>query len=241
MTTILLVEDNEMNRDMLSRRLSRRGYAVLTAADGREAVEATRKEHPSLVLMDMSLPVMDGWTATHLLKSEPSTSAIPVVALTAHAMSDDRARALDAGCDAYETKPVELERLLATMESLLSRAGPPAAGPHPGAETAGAVPASPAREVVRVDPEIADLVPGFLENRRSEVPLLRRALAEGDLARVRALAHVIKGTGGGFGFPRITEIGAALESAARAGDAAAADRELTELACYLERVEPVFE
>ena len=122
MATILLVEDQEMNRDMLSRRLKKRGYDVSIAVDGAEGVEKARSESPDLILMDMSLPVMDGWEATRILKGEEGTRSIPVVALTAHAMSTDRDKALEAGCDAYETKPVELKRLLATMEELLASA-----------------------------------------------------------------------------------------------------------------------
>jgi two-component system cell cycle response regulator DivK len=123
MPRILLVEDQEMNRDMLSRRLKKRGYEVCIAVDGAEGVEKARSESPDLILMDMSLPVMDGWEATRIIKGDEATRAIPVVALTAHAMSTDREKALEAGCDAYETKPVELPRLLETIEKLLSAAG----------------------------------------------------------------------------------------------------------------------
>jgi CheY-like chemotaxis protein len=119
MARILLVEDQEMNRDMLSRRLKKRGYDVSIAVDGAEGVDKARSELPDLILMDMSLPVMDGWEATRTLKAEEATRSIPVVALTAHAMSTDREKALAAGCDAYETKPVELPRLIETMEKLL--------------------------------------------------------------------------------------------------------------------------
>jgi CheY-like chemotaxis protein len=119
MPKILLVEDQEMNRDMLSRRLKKRGYDVAIAVDGAEGVEKARAESPDLILMDMSLPVMDGWEATRILKGDGATRAIPVVALTAHAMSTDRDKALEAGCDAYETKPVDLPKLLGTMEKLL--------------------------------------------------------------------------------------------------------------------------
>jgi CheY-like chemotaxis protein len=119
MQRILLVEDNEMNRDMLSRRLQRRGYEVLIAVDGRRGIRMAQTESPDLILMDMSLPVMDGWEATRTLKSAPETKHIPVIALTAHAMSTDRDRALEAGCDDYDTKPIELSRLLGKMEALL--------------------------------------------------------------------------------------------------------------------------
>ncbi len=120
MAKILLVEDNDMNRDMLSRRLTKRGYEVSIALDGVEGVNLTRTTLPDLVLMDMSLPVKDGWEATKELKADPATKNIPVIGLSAHAMSGDRDRALEAGCDDYDTKPVELDRLLAKIEALLA-------------------------------------------------------------------------------------------------------------------------
>ena len=119
MYTILLVEDNEMNRDMLSRRLARRGYDVAIALDGAEGVRMARETRPDLILMDMSLPVLDGWEATRRIKADAETVAIPVIALTAHAMTDDEARARAAGCDDFDTKPVDLERLLAKIERWL--------------------------------------------------------------------------------------------------------------------------
>lgn len=121
MFRILLVEDNEMNRDMLSRRLERKGYEVVLATDGPSGVESAKTEAPDLILMDMSLPVLDGWEATRRLKSDSTTKHIPVIALTAHAMSSDRDRALEAGCDDYDTKPVELPRLLGKIEALLAQ------------------------------------------------------------------------------------------------------------------------
>ena len=121
---ILLVEDNELNRDMLTRRLARRGYTMVSALDGAEGVAAAEREAPDLILMDMSLPVLDGWAATARLKSSPATRAIPVIALTAHAMAGDREQALAAGCDDFDTKPVELPRLLAKIEALLARPAP---------------------------------------------------------------------------------------------------------------------
>lgn len=119
MPKILLVEDNELNRDMLSRRLARRGFDVVLAVDGEEGVEMAASESPDLVLMDMSLPKMDGWEATRRVKANPATSSIPVIALTAHAMSGDREQALEAGCDDYDTKPVELPRLLEKISACL--------------------------------------------------------------------------------------------------------------------------
>jgi two-component system cell cycle response regulator DivK len=119
MTTILIVEDNEMNRDMLSRRLQRKGFEVLLAVDGAMGVAVARERAPDLILMDMSLPVVDGWEATRQLKADPRLRSIPVIALTAHAMANDRQKALEAGCDEYDTKPIDLPRLLAKIEVLL--------------------------------------------------------------------------------------------------------------------------
>jgi two-component system, cell cycle response regulator DivK len=122
---ILLVEDNEMNRDMLSRRLERRGYQVVIAVDGAEGVRMAQAEVPALILMDMSLPVLDGWEATRQIKAAPATGAIPIIALTAHAMSGDREKAIEAGCDDFDTKPVDLPRLLAKIDALLGGATAP--------------------------------------------------------------------------------------------------------------------
>jgi CheY-like chemotaxis protein len=121
MPKILLVEDNEMNRDMLSRRLEKRGYAVVIAVDGGVGVSLAKSELPDLILMDMSLPVLDGWDATRQIKADPATAKIPVIALTAHAMEGDRQKALAAGCDDFDTKPVELSRLLMKIEELLKK------------------------------------------------------------------------------------------------------------------------
>jgi CheY-like chemotaxis protein len=127
MVKILLVEDNEMNRDMLSRRLIRKGYEVVCAVDGGAGVELAIEGKPDLILMDMSLPVLSGWDATAQLKGAPATSAIPIIALTAHAMASDQERARAVGCDDYDTKPVDLQRLLGKIEALLAnRTGAPA-------------------------------------------------------------------------------------------------------------------
>jgi CheY-like chemotaxis protein len=125
MPKILLVEDNEMNRDMLSRRLLRRGYEVAVALDGEQGVAMARMEPPALILMDMSLPGMDGWEATRQLKAAPETRSIPVIALTAHAMAGDREKSMAAGCDDYDTKPLDLARLVEKIEALLARSAGP--------------------------------------------------------------------------------------------------------------------
>src|SRR6187402_1880618 len=128
MPKLLLVEDNEENRDGLSRHLRRKGFEVLVAVDGRQGVEAARTGAPDLILMDMSLPVLDGWEATRQLKAAPETRHIPVIALTAHAMAGDREKALAAGCDEYDTKPVELARLVGKIRTLLGEPAPAAEG-----------------------------------------------------------------------------------------------------------------
>jgi CheY-like chemotaxis protein len=121
MTKVLLVEDNEMNRDMLSRRLTRKGYEVVIATDGVEGIEMSVSSEPDLILMDMSLPRIDGWEATKQIKANPQTQSTPILALTAHAMSGDRQKALEAGCDDYDTKPIELSRLINKMQFLLEQ------------------------------------------------------------------------------------------------------------------------
>jgi two-component system, cell cycle response regulator DivK len=121
LSKILLVEDNEMNRDMLTRRLQRRGYEVVVAVDGAQGLAMAQSETPAIVLMDISLPVLDGWEATRRLKMAPETRSIPVIALTAHAMTGDRERCIEAGCDDFDTKPVEIARLVGKIETLLQR------------------------------------------------------------------------------------------------------------------------
>jgi CheY-like chemotaxis protein len=125
MPKILLVEDNEMNRDMLSRRLERRGYQVVIAVDGEQGVAMAQSEAPDLILLDMSLPVLNGWEAARQIKAEAETHAIPIIGLTAHAMVGDREKAIEAGCDDYDTKPVEFQRLLEKIDALLDKGTPP--------------------------------------------------------------------------------------------------------------------
>ena len=124
MPKILLVEDNEMNRDMLSRRLARHGHVVIIAVDGQQALDVVRTERPDVVLMDISLPVLDGWEATRRLRADPAIAQVPVIALTAHAMPGDRQKAMDAGCDDYATKPVDLQRLLVQIATALQKNSP---------------------------------------------------------------------------------------------------------------------
>jgi CheY-like chemotaxis protein len=125
MARILIVEDNVENWDMLSRRLQRRGYEVVIAGDGQQAIDMVRSEAPDLILMDMNLPVMDGWEATRRIKADPQTRALPIIAVTAHGMSGDREKVLEVGCDEHHTKPVELTKLLAQIETALRKAAGP--------------------------------------------------------------------------------------------------------------------
>jgi two-component system, cell cycle response regulator DivK len=125
MPRILLVEDNEMNRDMLSRRLQKKGHEVLIAVDGEAGVQMAASERPDLILMDMSLPTVDGWEATRRIKGLPETASIPIIALTAHAMAGDRDKAIEAGCDDYDSKPIDFERLLVKIQALLGKQGTP--------------------------------------------------------------------------------------------------------------------
>ena len=141
---ILLVEDNEMNRDMLSRRLTKRGYTVVMAVDGAEGVAKARSESPDLVLMDMGLPLIDGWTATRQIKADPALARIPVIALTAETAVGDREKCLAAGCDDYDTKPVDLERMIGKIETLLAGANPNSSPAKPSASA----PASPSHELL---------------------------------------------------------------------------------------------
>ena len=120
MSKILIVEDNEMNRDMLSRRLMRKGFEIVMAEDGQKGVDMSKSENPDLILMDLSLPVMDGWEATSTIKADPDTNSIPIIVLTAHAMAGDREKALGAGADEYDTKPIEFKRLLGKIKEFLS-------------------------------------------------------------------------------------------------------------------------
>ena len=161
MPKILLVEDNEMNREMLSRRLARKGFDVVMAVDGLQGVAMASTEMPDLVLMDMSLPGIDGWEATRRIKADPATRALPVIALTAHAMSDDRAKALEAGCDEFDTKPVDLARLLGKMELFLKSASPPDVAEVSGGPAAGAHVASVTTEASITLPAVYASLPGF--------------------------------------------------------------------------------
>jgi len=173
---ILLVEDNEMNRDMLSRRLTKRGYAVVMAVDGAEGVAKSRSELPDLVLMDMGLPVIDGWTATRQIKADPALARIPVIALTAETAEGDREKCLAAGCDDYDTKPVDLERLIGKIETLLLGAKPNASPAKPRASSPG----SPSHELLTPLNAIigyAEILVERTQNRPEDLADLQKILA----------------------------------------------------------------
>jgi two-component system cell cycle response regulator DivK len=155
MARLLLVEDNELNRDMLCRRLQRRGHEVLLAADGQQGLDLALAERPALILLDMSLPGLDGWEAARRLKAAPETRATPILALTAHAMAGDRERALAAGCDDYDTKPVELPRLLAKIDALLARRVAPPVLRAPGVRLPRVPPAAGTRDPFQADEQAA--------------------------------------------------------------------------------------
>jgi CheY-like chemotaxis protein len=173
---ILLVEDNEMNRDMLSRRLTKRGYAVVMGVDGAEGVAMARSESPDLVLMDMGLPLIDGWTATRHIKSDPATARIPVIALTAETAEGDREKCLTAGCDDYDTKPVDLERLIGKIEALLAGAKPNFSPANPRVSAS----ASPSHELLTPLNAIigyAEILAERTQNRPEDLADLQKILA----------------------------------------------------------------
>jgi CheY-like chemotaxis protein len=228
MPKILLVEDNELNRDMLSRRLARKGYEILLAEDGAKGVAAAAAERPDLVLMDMSLPVLDGWEATRRLKADPGTRAIPVIALTAHAMSTDRERAKEAGCDDYDTKPVELPRLLEKIERLLRRRRGRGRG-DVGAAEGGPVPGSGARDererrarLAHVRQELlapVNAIAGYADILRDEAGRLGLEGMTPDLDRILAAGGVLLEL-----VERLSDLGAVSDPQAGEGTTAVQER-----------------
>jgi signal transduction histidine kinase/HPt (histidine-containing phosphotransfer) domain-containing protein len=222
---ILLADDSRDNRFLIERFLSKTVHSLDQAEDGQEALDKVMAGHHDLVLLDMDMPVKDGFTAVAELRAweaqeRAGRDPIPVLALTAYALDDHRQRALDAGCTEHLTKPISKARLLEVVGSYAIRNEP---------------------IVVQVDPEIADLIPGYLEARQGDLIQLHQALNTSDWEAARRLGHTIKGTGGSYGFSRLTEVGGALESAALEGDAQAFTRHLVELEDYLARIEPRYE
>jgi len=222
---ILLADDSPDNRFLIERFLSKTVHSLDQAEDGQQALDKVTSGHYDLVLLDMDMPVKNGFEAVAELRAwereeRAGRDPIPVLALTAYALDDHRQRALDAGCTEHLTKPISKARLLEVVASYALRTEP---------------------IIVQVDPEIADLIPGYLEARQSDLAQLHQALSSRDWEVARRLGHTIKGTGGSYGFSRLTEVGGALESAALGGDAQAFTRHLGELEDYLARIEPRYE
>lgn len=222
---ILLADDSPDNRFLIERFLSKTIHSLDLAEDGQEAIDKVTGGHYDLVLLDMDMPVKDGFEAVAELRAweraeRASREPIPVLALTAYALDSHRQRALDAGCSDHLTKPISKAKLLEVVGSYALRNEP---------------------IVVQVDPEIADLIPGYLEARQSDLAQLHQALGQEDWEVARRLGHTIKGTGGSYGFSRLTEVGGALEAAALEADAEAFVRHLGELEDYLARIEPRYE
>lgn len=222
---ILLADDSPDNRFLIERFLSKTPHSLEQAENGQEALDKVMVGHHDLVLLDMDMPVKDGFAAVAELRAweareRPGREPIPVLALTAYALDDHRQRALEAGCTEHLTKPISKAKLLEVVASYAVRSEP---------------------IVVQVDPEIADLIPGYLEARQGDLVQLHQALNTGDWEVARRLGHTIKGTGGSYGFSRLTEVGGALETAALEADASAFTRHLAELEDYLARIEPRYE
>ncbi len=223
MARILIVEDDEMSRDMLSRRLARRGHDVCTAPDGEQGIETAQIGLPDLILMDMSLPEIDGWEATRQLKADPATAQIPIIALSAHVRQIERDRAHEAGCDAYETKPVDLERLLATMQRVLG-ARAPVAAEAPDADPE--VPTTPA--LVEADRlravahdcgwTVDQLVTLYVEQTAEQLGKIAQALTDDDLDEVQRFSHSGAGAAGTCGVDAMVDPMRAIEDAAAEHD-----------------------
>ncbi len=237
---ILVAEDVEDNRILIASFLSGTPHALDFAENGEIALEKYRAGQYDLVLMDIQMPVMDGLSATRAIREIEKAGGrprVPVVALTAHAMREDVDRSLAAGCDRHVTKPVKKTELIETIHRFTGGGSPPPAARRPDASP----PPPPGDTVrVRVDPDLAPMIPTFLENRRRDVAEIRRALTAGDFETIRVRGHGMKGIGGGYGFARITEIGAAIEEAAKNRDAAVVSAQVAGLADYLARVEVAY-
>jgi len=222
---ILLADDSEDNRFLIQSYLKGTGCSMDIAENGRIAVEKFRTGQYDLLLMDVEMPEMDGYTATRIIRQherEAGRSPTPILALTAHAFQESVNRSLEAGFTAHLTKPIRRATLLQAI------------GKHALATPPGA---APPRIRVIVDASIQDLIPGFLDKRRKDIPALAAALAAREFDTIRRLGHNLKGTGAGYGFPELSEMGAALEEAAQAGNGQAIQVKLNELVRYLEQVE----
>jgi CheY-like chemotaxis protein len=229
---ILLAEDAPENQALILAFLADTPYQIDVAENGVAAVEKFTSSAYDLVLMDIQMPGMDGHSAARAIREwERARGAkpVPIVALTANAFKEDEQRSLEAGCTAHLTKPIKKSRLLQAIEELAKETAPV----HPGQLLEE-------RPVASVDASLKELIPAYLENRSKDVETLRRALENGDFSGIRNLAHKIKGSGGGYGFDRITTIGAAMEQAAAEADRGAIERAIADLHQYVEQVEIVY-
>jgi CheY-like chemotaxis protein len=229
---ILLADDSEDNRFLIRRFLKNSGCVLDECEDGAGLFRKFQSASYSLVLADVQMPVMDGYAATRAMRGwerERGASATPILALTAHAMKQEVQKSLDAGCNAHLTKPISTATLLDAIRRFALRRAAAAAGAGRGFTD------------VVVDSSLEDIVPGYLENRRKDVGALREALERGDFARIRVLGHNMKGSGAGYGFAALTELGAALEKAALAADGDAVRGRIDELNAYLESIRIQYE
>jgi CheY-like chemotaxis protein len=243
MAKILLVEDNEMNRDMLSRRLLRRGFEVVTAVDGREGVTVALSELPDLILMDMNMPVLDGWEATREIKAAPQTAIIPIIALTAHAMSGDREKGMAAGCDDYETKPVEFDRLLGKINALLKIepeerdaapvATPEAASAMPPIQIDGLDYAAGLRRAGNDDKFYRQLLTRFVADFSHAPTAFAEWIANANWIEAERQAHTLKGLAGSLGANVLVPPATELEKFCKAGQREQAVVALEQLAPVL--------
>ncbi len=240
---ILLADDSADNRMLVGAYLKKLPYTIEIAENGAAAIQAVKRVDYDLILMDIQMPVVDGITAARAIRAwerETSRARTPIIALTAAALDEAVQRSRAAGCDAHVAKPVKQATLIAAIEAVAGGAGLAAGAAPATAGEAGENMAEPKRTVVEIDADLSDLAPSFLEHKRADARLLQAAIERGDLAAVAALAHRIKGEGGSYGFDEMTEIGAAMEIAGRARDAAGARREIARLAEYLATVEVIY-
>jgi two-component system sensor histidine kinase/response regulator len=244
---LLLVEDNADNQKLAARLLEKYGYRCDIASNGVEALERMTRENYPLILMDCQMPEMDGFEATAAIrKHEQPQPRIPIVAMTAHALAGDRERCLAAGMDDYLPKPINEADLVGTLRRWLTVAAERTVAPSavpPGAQTAvSEKPALQPAARIRVPAKqgLEDLIPNYLNNRKTDIQSLAEALAKGDLDAARVIGHGMKGSGGGYGFPRITEIGANIEHCAKSQSASGVLREIANLETYLMQVEVIY-
>ena len=238
---ILLVDDSEDNRTLVQAYLKDCDCDISTAENGMDAVEKFVSIRPDIVFMDVQMPVMDGHAATRAIREwerERGAAATPIIALTAHALKEDAQRSIDAGCNGHITKPLKRERLMEVINEFTAGPDIPVQDDQPSS-----VAADPAtkRERISIDPDIRDLIPGFLENRQRDITAISTAIEDKDFEGISLLGHSMKGSGGGYGFQKITDLGRSLEDAAHAENSRELRELVEELAAYLENVECIYE